>query len=160
MFVCAGEEHVSGSGQHPYPQHHGPSVRGAVVSRHPAQRSGQRRRRQQREDHQRLAAPQVSLPDHEHPAHGAVQGVRRVRDQQLQDAVWSSGAAAERQEQRGGGVCAGAHPAEHRQGQGQRSHSLLPVHSPPGLDTYGKNYGEILLCHCSVYNIAEYKILN
>ncbi len=88
VCVCgAGEEHVSGAGQYPDPQYNGSSFRGAVVPGDPAQCSGEGWRRGQREDHQRLAAPQVPLPDHEHPSHGAVQGVRRVRDQQLPDAV-------------------------------------------------------------------------
>lgn len=89
-----------------------------MVPGHPAQRPHKGSRRRRREDHQRIASPEVPLPDHEHPAHGALQGVRGVRHQQLPHPVRRAGARAERQEQRGGGVCFGAHTAEHGKGQG------------------------------------------
>lgn len=78
MFSHPGKEHISRTRKHPHLQHHRTSVCGAVVPSHPAQRPHQRSRCGRREDHQRIPTPQIPFPDHEHPAHGAVQGVCRV----------------------------------------------------------------------------------
>lgn len=82
--------------------------------------SGQKRRRRKYQSDQRLAACKVSLPDDEHPPDGAVQGVCRVHNQQLPNAVCSSGAASECEKQRRGGVCSGAHPSKHREDKGEQ----------------------------------------
>ncbi|KAK5915976.1 hypothetical protein CesoFtcFv8_001520 [Champsocephalus esox] len=80
--------------QHPHPRQQGQGGGGAV---HP---------------------DQVPLPERQHPPHGAVQGVRGVHHQQLLHAVLRAGAGDQRQEQGGDEQRAGAHPAEHREGQG------------------------------------------
>ncbi|XP_064255527.1 ras/Rap GTPase-activating protein SynGAP isoform X13 [Passer domesticus] len=133
-----GQEQLRGHGEHPHRQRHRAALRRAVVPPEPAQR-------QQEQGRVPGAAGQEPLPDHEHPAHGALQGVRRVRHQQLPHALRRAGARAQRQEQGGGGLRAGAHPAEHRQGQG------LPVghghdgggsfHGPGASDLPGEHLG-------------------
>lgn len=97
--VCLeGKEHILRIGQHPHLEHHRSAVCGAMVPSHPAQRSHKGSRRRRRENYQRVASPQIPLPNHEHPAHGAVQRVRRVRHQQLPHPVRRAGARAEREE--------------------------------------------------------------
>lgn len=77
-FFLKGKEHILRTRKHPHLKHHWTSVRGAVVPGHPAQRPHQGSWCRRGEDHQRIPTPQIPLPDHEHPAHGAVQGVCRV----------------------------------------------------------------------------------
>lgn len=76
-----GKEYIPRTCEHPHLKHHWTSVCGAVVPRHPAQRPHKGRRCRRGEDHQRIPTPQIPLPDHEHPAYGALQGVCRVRHQ-------------------------------------------------------------------------------
>lgn len=91
--------------------------------------SGQKRWCWKYQSYQRLTTNQVSLPDNEHPPDGAVQGVCGVHYQQLPNTVWGSGASVECEEQRGGGICTGAHPSKHGEDKGkERSNYCLLVY--------------------------------
>lgn len=78
LHFLLGKEHILRPGKHPHLKHHRTAVCRAVVPGHPAQRAHQGRWRRRGEGHQRIPTPQIPLPDHEHPAHGALQGVCRV----------------------------------------------------------------------------------
>lgn len=93
-----GKKHIHWPCQHPYIQHHGPSVCGAVVPGDTVQCSGQKWWCWKYQNDQRITAYQISISDDEHSPNGAVQGVCRVHHQQLSNTVRCPGAAAEREE--------------------------------------------------------------
>ena len=131
--LLIGEEHISRTCQHPHFQYHRSAIRRAMVPCDSTQCSGQRRGSRRGQNHKCLLAAQVSVPDHEYPANGAVQRVCGVRHQQLPNTMCRLGATSKCQEQRRGGLCTGAHFAKYRESKGTSFSLTVPYSVALGL---------------------------